>query len=89
MALKIEELEKLALLDNLTQLANRHYIEFELEGRLAEMGRYGLSFGLLFMDIDHFKRFNDTYGHDVGDTVPEYGPVICCDLMEKTLFFGF
>jgi diguanylate cyclase (GGDEF)-like protein/PAS domain S-box-containing protein len=69
MGLKIEELEKLAFLDKLTQLPNRHYIEFELEGRLAEMGRYGLSFGLLIMDIDHFKGFNDTYGHDVGDTV--------------------
>jgi diguanylate cyclase (GGDEF)-like protein len=56
-------------LDNLTQLANRRYIELELEGRFAEMKRYGLSFGILLMDIDHFKAFNDTYGHDVGDLV--------------------
>jgi len=67
--LKIEELEKLAFLDNLTQLANRRYIELELEGRFAEMERYGLSFGILLMDIDHFKAFNDTYGHNVGDFV--------------------
>jgi len=67
--LKIEELEKLAFLDNLTELANRRFIELELESRFAEMKRYGLSFGILMMDIDHFKTFNDTYGHDIGDLV--------------------
>ncbi len=65
--LKIQELEALSLLDSLTQLANRRYAEMELKGRLAEMERLGLSFGVLLIDIDHFKRFNDTYGHGVGD----------------------
>jgi len=65
--LKIQELETLSLLDSLTQLANRRYAEMELKGRLAEMERLGLSFGVLLIDIDHFKRFNDTYGHAVGD----------------------
>ncbi|MCF8069710.1 MAG: sensor domain-containing diguanylate cyclase [Desulfobacterales bacterium] len=69
LSLKIEELEKLAFLDNLTQLANRRYIEMELEARLSEKLRCNLSFGILFMDIDHFKNFNDTYGHDIGDLV--------------------
>ncbi|MCF6178090.1 MAG: sensor domain-containing diguanylate cyclase [Geopsychrobacter sp.] len=64
---RIIELEKLALLDQLTQLANRHYLEAELVARFDEMARYGLSFGLLFIDIDHFKQFNDNYGHDAGD----------------------
>lgn len=65
--LRIKELERLALLDQLTQLANRHYLESELSARFEEMARYGLSFGILFMDIDHFKRFNDEFGHDAGD----------------------
>ena len=66
---RVRELEQLALLDNLTQLANRTYLLREIEARFEEMRRYGIPFGLLFMDIDFFKRFNDTYGHDVGDAV--------------------
>ena len=66
---RVQELEKLALLDNLTQLANRNYLERELRARFAEMKRLKVPFGILFIDIDHFKRFNDTYGHDVGDKV--------------------
>ncbi len=67
--LRIKELEKIAMLDSLTQLPNRNYIEQELRKVFKERERYGLSFGILFMDIDHFKKFNDTYGHDVGDKV--------------------
>ena len=66
---RVRELEQLALLDTLTQLANRAYLQREIEARFEEMRRYGIPFGLLFMDIDFFKRFNDTYGHDVGDEV--------------------
>jgi len=70
--LRVKELEKMALLDNLTQLANRNYIERELHGRLEEKRRYDVPFGVLFMDIDHFKNFNDRYGHDVGDAVLKF-----------------
>jgi diguanylate cyclase (GGDEF)-like protein/PAS domain S-box-containing protein len=66
---QIQELERLSFLDNLTQLANRRFVEMELESRISEKNRYGTSFGVVFMDIDHFKRVNDTYGHDVGDRV--------------------
>ena len=67
--LRVLELEKLALLDNLTQLANRNYIEKELLARFDEQKRFDIPFGILFMDIDSFKRVNDTYGHSVGDEV--------------------
>ena len=62
----------MARLDRLTQLANRNQIETELQIRFEEKKRYHVPFGILFMDIDHFKNFNDTYGHAVGDEVLKY-----------------
>ena len=70
--LKVKELEKLALLDNLTQLPNRNYIEREIQSRYEAKMRYNVPFGILFIDIDHFKQFNDTYGHDMGDDVLKF-----------------
>jgi diguanylate cyclase (GGDEF)-like protein/PAS domain S-box-containing protein len=66
---RIKELEKLAMLDTLTHLPNRAYLEQELMARIDEFERYGLTSGILFVDIDRFKAFNDTYGHKVGDQV--------------------
>lgn len=66
---KVEELEKRSLLDKLTGLSNRANVEAELEAAFQEMKRFGTSFGVLFLDIDHFKRINDDYGHDAGDLV--------------------
>ncbi len=65
----IDRLERMALLDPLTGLGNRRHADMHLRDRLDELGRYGWPFGLLFLDIDHFKRVNDSYGHDAGDKV--------------------
>ena len=70
--LRVKELEKLAVLDGLTQLANRHYLEREIKGRVEESKRYGVPFGILFIDIDHFKKINDNFGHDAGDAVLKF-----------------
>ncbi|MEK7750071.1 MAG: GGDEF domain-containing protein [Planctomycetota bacterium] len=59
----------MALLDPLTELANRRYTELNIQTKLDEMRRYGRPFGILFVDIDHFKNINDFYGHDIGDKV--------------------
>jgi diguanylate cyclase (GGDEF)-like protein len=67
--LRVKELEKLALLDDLTQLANRNYIEREIQSSLEEKKRFNVPFGILFIDIDHFKKYNDIYGHPAGDEV--------------------
>jgi diguanylate cyclase (GGDEF)-like protein/PAS domain S-box-containing protein len=64
---KITELEKLALLDPLTRLPNRRQLISELAAQFAMLGRSGIPFGVLFFDIDHFKRFNDEHGHHIGD----------------------
>jgi diguanylate cyclase (GGDEF)-like protein/PAS domain S-box-containing protein len=69
---KLTELEKQtekALYDPLTNLPNRKFLEGNLAARFDEMKRYEWKFGLLFIDIDHFKDINDTYGHTVGDRV--------------------
>jgi diguanylate cyclase (GGDEF)-like protein/PAS domain S-box-containing protein len=70
--LRVKELEKAALLDSLTQLANRNYIETEIHSRLEEKRRFNIPSGILFIDIDHFKKINDMYGHNVGDDVLKF-----------------
>jgi len=65
----IEELQRIALLDPLTEVGNRRYAEMNLKFRLAEQERYGWPFGILFIDIDVFKTVNDRFGHEVGDDV--------------------
>ncbi|NCB42733.1 MAG: GGDEF domain-containing protein [Clostridia bacterium] len=65
----LEKYKELALYDALTELPNRRYIDTFLENQLREFEELGISFVLIMMDIDHFKLFNDTYGHDVGDLV--------------------
>lgn len=55
--------------DPLTGLYNRRYMEASLERELARARRHGHGVGVLMCDIDHFKRFNDTYGHEAGDAL--------------------
>ena len=63
--------KKDVLTDALTGVANRRAFEYELKRRLAEWNRSQTPFFLVLMDIDHFKRFNDRYGHQAGDAVLE------------------
>jgi diguanylate cyclase (GGDEF)-like protein/PAS domain S-box-containing protein len=64
---RIKELQEMAYVDPLTGVANRAFTEINLRAKLDEMERYGWPFGVLFVDIDHFKDVNDRFGHDVGD----------------------
>lgn len=63
------ELERLAQTDPLTGLANRRHFTTLAEQELSRALRYGGSLSVLMMDLDHFKRVNDTYGHKAGDAV--------------------
>lgn len=66
---KNRELEELSVTDRLTRLYNRLFLDRVLEREFAAAGRTGRSFALILLDLDRFKRVNDTYGHHVGDEV--------------------
>ncbi|CAD5198730.1 sensor domain-containing diguanylate cyclase [Pseudomonas sp. FEN] len=66
---KQAELERIAHHDTLTGLPNRHQLSGRLRQVLAQAQRKGTMVGLLFMDLDGFKRINDTLGHEAGDEV--------------------
>ena len=55
--------------DPLTDLYNRRHLEISLQRELARALRHGFPVSLLMLDVDHFKTFNDTNGHDAGDEV--------------------
>jgi len=64
-----QELEHLASTDALTGLANRRTLMIHAEQELARAKRYGSELSMLMVDIDFFKKVNDTYGHQAGDVV--------------------
>ncbi len=64
-----QRLKKDALICPLTGVANRRYTEENLVRRLKELEEKGTPLAVLFVDVDHFKKVNDTYGHDVGDVI--------------------
>jgi diguanylate cyclase (GGDEF)-like protein len=63
------ELFKKAMTDEMTSLYNHRYFKVRLENEMKEHVERKKSLGLLLLDIDHFKKFNDTYGHLTGDKV--------------------
>ena len=64
-----EKLREQAISDPLTGLYNRRYYEETINQELMRSNRHKQEMSLLMLDLDHFKRFNDNYGHDAGDYV--------------------
>lgn len=68
-ALLHQELERLSVTDRLTELYNHGYLQQRLDEEIGRAGRFHHVLSLIMLDIDDFKRFNDTYGHPRGDRV--------------------
>jgi diguanylate cyclase (GGDEF)-like protein len=66
---RVTALERLSITDGLTQIHNRRYFQDRLREEFRRAQRYDDALSLILIDLDHFKRLNDTYGHPVGDIV--------------------
>ena len=63
------ELQRLAVTDGLTGLYNRRHFDDVMQSEFQRARRYRTDFSVILLDVDHFKQFNDTHGHDCGDRV--------------------
>ena len=73
----LEEVQRLAITDSLTDLYNRRYFSDLAENEVQRAVRYGHELSLIFLDIDEFKWVNDTFGHAVGDVVIRHVAECC------------
>jgi diguanylate cyclase (GGDEF)-like protein len=64
-----DRVRQLAYLDGVTGIFNRRYFELRIAEEIARSSRHGLTFSVIMVDIDHFKRLNDEFGHLLGDEV--------------------
>jgi len=67
--LEKEELETMAGTDHLTGAYNRHYFDSIIKGEMSRADYFGESLSMALIDMDHFKKVNDTWGHPIGDEV--------------------
>jgi diguanylate cyclase (GGDEF)-like protein len=90
-ALMLSRLQELAITDSLTTLYNSRCFYKQLDSEIDRSRRYNHPITLLFLDIDHFKHYNDTYGHLEGDKVlARFGKVIksCLRKMDTAYRYG-
>jgi diguanylate cyclase (GGDEF)-like protein/PAS domain S-box-containing protein len=78
---RVSELENLAFRDALTNLPNRRYLELKVAQALQDHQQFDREYGLLLLDLDHFKQVNDNHGHDLGDAVLK----VVADTLVQTL----
>ena len=80
-ALMVERIQNMAVKDGLTGVYNHRYFQEKLEEEISKADRYNKDLSFLLLDVDHFKKFNYTYGHQEGDKVLR----IVAEIAESTL----
>lgn len=84
-----ERTKRLSITDGLTKVFNHRYFQEQLKREVSRSTRHGGELSLVLLDIDHFKRFNDTYGHQQGDIVLRelaqvlQGSIRSCDVLAR------
>jgi diguanylate cyclase (GGDEF)-like protein len=87
----VQRIHELTITDDCTSLYNARHLNFILETEIYRSQRYGYEFSLVFIDLDHFKRVNDTYGHLMGSKLlAEIGQVVKgkCRLIDFAFRYG-
>ncbi len=84
----LRRIERMAAQDDLTGVFNRRSLVEVLEREKGRADRFGAMFSVLMVDIDHFKRINDTHGHHVGDVVLKTFAQAATGCLRKTDAFG-
>ncbi len=84
----LQQLQDLATLDGLTGVFNRRYFNELASREIVRAGRYNGFLSLVMLDLDHFKRVNDTQGHAAGDAVLIHIAKLCYGAIRKTDIFG-
>lgn len=83
-AQEIESQTVAARTDALTGLANRRVFDDEIDALTTRFNEHGTPFAVTILDIDHFKKFNDTHGHQVGDLVLQHAAKVYVDSVPET-----
>jgi len=77
----LEVMQELALKDPLTKIGNRRSMDIDLSQIVELANRYNREFSLILLDVDYFKKYNDSYGHVAGDTAL----VSLCEIIEQNI----
>lgn len=83
-----ENMRDLAIKDGLTGIYNHRYFQEQLDFFMEQTKRVNRKLALIMMDIDYFKKFNDTYGHQIGDTVLKAVSSVLTDNIRSTDFIA-